>query len=51
MVGAIRQQPTVHSEFNKDLQQTEVLTIMEYGVKLYRPESLVVILTDTDQVS
>ncbi len=51
IVGAIRQPPTVHSEFNKDLQQTEVLTICEYGFKLYRPENMVIILTDTDQVA
>lgn len=49
-IAAFRQMPTVYSEFNKDLQQTEFLTITEYGVQVYRPENLVVILTDTDQV-
>ena len=44
-VGAFRQQPTVYSEFNKDLQQTEYLTIAEWGFKLYRPENMVIILT------
>lgn len=44
-IGAFRQQPTVYSEFNKDLQQTEYLTIAEYGFKLYRPENMVIILT------
>lgn len=46
-VGAFRQMPTVYSEFNKDLQQTEYLTIAEWGFKLYRPENMVVILTST----
>lgn len=50
-VGGFRQMPTVYSEFNKDTQETEYLTIAEYGFKLYRPENMVVILTDTDQVS
>src|SRR5882672_2138327 len=45
-VGAFRQMPTVYSEFNKDLQQEEYLTISEWGFKLYRPENLVTILTN-----
>jgi len=49
-IGAFRQQPTVYSEFNKDLQQTEYLTIAEYGFKLYRPENMVTILTSTSVV-
>ena len=50
-VGAISQAPTVYSEFNKDTQETEYLTITEYGFKGdFRPENLVTILTDTDQV-
>ena len=44
-VGGFRQMPTVYSEFNKDLQQEEYLTIAEYGFKLYRPENLVTVLT------
>ena len=50
LVGGFRQNPTVFSEFNKDLQQEEYLTIAEYGFKLYRPENMVIVLTDTDQV-
>lgn len=50
-IGAFRQQPTVYSEFNKDLQQEEYLTITEYGFKLYRPENLVTILTSTSVVT
>lgn len=45
-IAAFRQMPTVYSEFNKDLQQDEFLTICEYGVAIYRPENMVVILTD-----
>ncbi len=50
-IGGFRQMPTVYSEFNKDLQQEEYLTIAEYGFKLYRPENLVIILTDTTVVA
>jgi len=49
-VGAFRQLPTVYSEFNKDLQQEEYLTIAEWGFKLYRPENFVTILTNTTVV-
>jgi hypothetical protein len=49
-VGAFRQMPTVYSEFNKDLQQEEYLTIAEWGFKLYRPENMVTILTNTSVV-
>ena len=49
-IGGFRQMPTVYSEFNKDLQQTEYLTICEYGFKLYRPENMVTILTSTSVV-
>lgn len=49
-IAAFRQMPTVYSEFNKDLQQTEFLTICEYGVQIFRPENLVVVLSDTTQV-
>lgn len=50
-IGAFRQMPTVQSKFNMDLQQTEYMTITEYGFKLYRPENMVVILTGTGVVS
>lgn len=49
-IGGFRQTPTVYTEFNKDLQQTEYLTIAEYGFKIYRPENLVTIITDVDVV-
>ena len=45
--GAWRQMPTVDSEYNKDLQREEYVTTARYGVKLFRPENLVVVLSDT----
>lgn len=51
IVGNIRQQPKVDSEFNKDLQQDEYVVTCRYGFKLFRPENLVTVITDTDQVS
>lgn len=50
-VGNVRQAPKVDSEFNKDLQREEFVTTCRYGFKLYRPENLCVVITDTDQVS
>jgi hypothetical protein len=49
-IGAWRQMPKVDSEFNKDYQRDEYVTTARYGVKLYRPENLVCVLSDTDQV-
>jgi len=49
-VGAWRQMPMVDSEYNKDWQREEYVTTARYGAKLFRPENLVVCLTDTDQV-
>lgn len=49
-VGAWRQMPKVDGEFNKDLQREEYVTTARYGLKVYRPENLVVVLADTDQV-
>lgn len=49
-VGAIRQAPKVDSSYNKDLQRDEYVTTCRYGFKLFRPENMVVVLTDTDQV-
>lgn len=50
VVGAIRQAPKVDSEYNKDLQRDEYVTTCRYGFKLYRPENLVTVLTDTSRV-
>jgi len=49
-LGAWRQMPEVDSEYNKDFQREEYVTTCRYGLKVYRPENLVVVLTDTDQV-
>lgn len=49
-VGSIRQAPRVDSEYNKDLQRDEYVTTARWGFKLFRPENLVVVLSDTDQV-
>lgn len=43
--GAWRQMPRVDSEFNKDFQREEYVTTARYGVKLYRPENLVTVLS------
>lgn len=50
-VGAWRQMPEVESEYNMHFQREEYVTTARYGLKVYRPENLVVVLTDTDQVS
>ena len=49
-IGAWRQMPKVDSEYNKDRQREEFIVTARYGAKLYRPENLVCILSDTDQV-
>lgn len=50
VIGGFRQMPTVHSKFEMDLQETRYATIAEYGFKVYRPESYVTVLTDTNVV-
>lgn len=49
-IGVMRQAPKVDSEYNKDYQREEYVTTMRYGLKLYRPENLFVLITDNDQV-
>jgi len=49
-VFSMRQSPKVDSEYNKDLQRDEYVTTCRYGVKLFRPENLVTVITDNDQV-
>jgi hypothetical protein len=46
VIGGFRQQPTIDSEWNKDLQQWEYVTIAEHGWKAYRPENIVTVITD-----
>lgn len=51
-VGAFTQMPTVYSEFNKDTQETEYMTVTEYGFKGdFRPENLITILSDKSQIN
>ncbi len=50
IVGSVRQSPKVDSDYNKDFQREEYVMTCRYGFKLYRPENMVVVLTDTDQV-
>jgi hypothetical protein len=49
-IGSLRQPPKVDSDYNKDLQRDEYVTTCRYGFKLYRPENLCVVLTNTGQV-
>lgn len=51
IVGQLRQPPKVDSEFNKDFQREEFVTTARYAFKLFRPENMVCVLSDTDQVS
>ena len=46
LVGAWRQMPEVDTEYNKDYQRTEFVTTARYGVKHYRPENTVTIVTN-----
>lgn len=45
-VGAWRQMPKVDGEYNKDFQREEYVTTARYGVKIFRPENLVTILSN-----
>lgn len=46
-VGAWRQQPRVEYDRNKDMRRDEYVMNARFGLKLYRPESMVVALTPT----
>jgi hypothetical protein len=50
-MGAWRQTPKVDTDYNKDFQREEYVTTCRYGLKVYRPENLVVVLTDTDIIA
>lgn len=45
-VGQMRQAPKVDSEYNKDYQREEYVTTARYGFKLFRPENLVVVISE-----
>ena len=47
-VGAWRQMPEVDYEYNKDFQRDEFVTTARYGVKLYRPENMVRVVSKTN---
>ena len=49
-MGAMRQAPKVDAGYNMTKQREEYVTTARYGLKVYRPENLVCVLTDTDQV-
>lgn len=50
-VGAWRQMPKVDGEYNKDFQREEYVTTARYGVKIFRPENLVTVLSDPSAAS
>lgn len=50
IIGQIRQPPRVESERNKDYQRDEFLITARWGLKLFRPENMVCVVTDTDQI-
>jgi hypothetical protein len=47
-VGAWRQMPEVDTEYNKNKQRQEFVTTARYGVKLYRPENMVRVISKTN---
>jgi hypothetical protein len=49
-VGAWRQAPKVDTEYNKDMQREEYVTTCRYGIKIYRPENLITVLSDPTAV-
>jgi hypothetical protein len=51
IIGGFREMPNVQSDWNKDSQEWEYFTITEYGFKLYRPENMVVVLSDKTALS
>lgn len=51
IIGSVRQAPKVDSAYNHDFQREEYVTTCRYGFDLYRPENMVVVITDTDQVA
>lgn len=48
---AWRRQPTLESEYCMDTQKEKIVTTARWGTGVFRAENLVVILSDTDQVS
>lgn len=50
IVGQVRQAPMVDSEYNKDLQRDEYVVTARYGFALFRPENMVVVISDNSRV-
>jgi hypothetical protein len=50
-VGVVRMAPKVDSEWNKDLRREEYVTVCRYGLKLFRAENNVIVLSDASQIS
>lgn len=50
-IGAWRQMPKVDGEYNKDFQREEFVTTCRYGVKIYRPENFITVLSDPSAVA
>ncbi len=50
IIAQVRQAPKVDSSYNKDFQRDEYVTTARWGTKMFRPENMVCIVTDTDQV-
>ena len=49
-MGAWRQMPEVDGEYNKDFQREEHVTTARYGLKVFRPENLIVVNSDSSIV-
>lgn len=49
-MGAWRQMPEVDGEYNKDFQREEHVTTARYGLKVFRPENLIVVVSDVSNV-
>jgi HK97 family phage major capsid protein len=49
-IGAMRQAPKVDGEYNKDFQREEYVTTARWGVKLYRNENFITVLSETDVI-
>jgi hypothetical protein len=50
-VGAFAQHPKVDSEFNKDFQREEYVTTCRYGLKLFRPENFITVLSSPNVIA
>jgi|SRR6478609_442844 len=50
-MGAWRQQPEVESDYNMTYQREEYVLTSRYGLKVYRPENLVVVINKSNQIA